>query len=235
MWPRPKPARDGVVIYAGGDDLLALLPLDTVIEAAIELETKYRGCFDEAFRLANGPTTSASIVFADHHEPLRGVLHESHRRLEEVAKDKNRRNSIAVSVMKPSGSRIEWVQAWLHEDRSLPRAVLDLIPGIEKDDISARFGYTLDRRFLAAFGDRFRDLELSADELRDVLRSTLGKRREDDPARERDVRRIVEDLLRIGTPHPGDGSTPPEAGAAFSVQGLRLAFFLAGRDGAEGR
>jgi CRISPR-associated protein Cmr2 len=230
---------DGIVVYAGGDDLLALLPLDTAICVAMRLERAYREGF--AKRLpANEelPTTSASIVIADHHEPLRGVLRASQRLLEDVAKDENDRDSLAIELLKPSGSAATWVQSW-HEaetGRSIPEALLELTERISKtSDISARFSYTLDRRFLATLGKRFPELGLKPEELRDLLAVTLGKRRDDDAARARNIDALVAALLLIGTPHRGGKQQDPPAGAKFSVDGMRLAFFLAGRDGTEQR
>ena len=161
---------DGVVVYAGGDDLLALLPLDSAICVARQLEQAYRGCFENR---PDGdgarPTTSASIVIADQHEPLRGVLRQSQLALERVAKAENGRDSLVIVLLKPSGLAAQWVQRWIEPNsgRFIPDALLMLTQRIRDDrDISARFSYTLHRRFLATLGSRFRDLCLDPSELK---------------------------------------------------------------------
>lgn len=230
---------DGVLIYAGGDDVLALLPIDTAICAALRLERAYRGHFPENWPdAARTPTISASIVFADHHEPLRAVLRQSRRLLEEVAKHDNGKDSLAIAVLKPSGPAVEWVARW-HDDAgaSIPDAIRRMEERVgTESDISARFSYTLDRRFLATLGDRFPELGLRPPEIEAVLRATLGKRREDNRPAAEEIEHLVKELLLIGLPHHGPSYRgQPQPGLDFSVGGLRLAFFLAGRDGAEQR
>src|SRR5579885_582405 len=69
----------GNTIYAGGDDVLAL-------------RQAYRGAFAEI----PAATVSAALVFAHFHVPLRHVLREARRQLDEVAKEGNGRDSLAV-------------------------------------------------------------------------------------------------------------------------------------------
>ena len=102
----------GVTIYAGGDDVLALLPLDTAITAA----RKIRDAYGDAFSNEAKWTLSAAIVFAQYHIPLRAVLAEAHHQLDAVAKEQNGRDSLAISVLKPGGRAFAWVSAWQGPD-----------------------------------------------------------------------------------------------------------------------
>lgn len=99
----------GATLYAGGDDVLALLPLDTAIACATRLQQAYQAAMQ-----ANGlgGTISAAIVFAHYHLPLSFIMTESTRLLVDVAKTQNNRNSVAVAVHKPGGLHLTWVSCW---------------------------------------------------------------------------------------------------------------------------
>ena len=109
----------GVLIYAGGDDVLALVPVDTALRAARHLRGLYREAFEKA--LGEYPsrrcklsdfTMSASVVCAQYKIPFRRVLSQAHHYLDEVAKERNGRDSLAVAVVKPGGIAFDWVSAW---------------------------------------------------------------------------------------------------------------------------
>lgn len=100
---------DGLLIYAGGDDVLALLPLDTALDAAVTLQRDYRNAFAREGATA---TISAAVVFAHHHLPLQNVIRSAHELLDDVAKEQTGRDSLAVAVWKASGSVITWAAPW---------------------------------------------------------------------------------------------------------------------------
>jgi CRISPR-associated protein Cmr2 len=105
----------GVTVYAGGDDVLALLPLDGALECARGLERRYREAFGAApTSSGNGPaaTLSAAVVCAHTHAPLRLVLAEAHRLLDDIAKEENNRASLAVGVFRSGGPVVQWVTTW---------------------------------------------------------------------------------------------------------------------------
>jgi CRISPR-associated protein Cmr2 len=83
----------GNTVYAGGDDVLALLPLEGALPAALALQRAYRVAFQDQ------ATISAAIVLTHFHVPLRHVLHEARRHLEDVAKAENGRDSLALCVL----------------------------------------------------------------------------------------------------------------------------------------
>ncbi len=98
---------NGVTIYAGGDDVLAMLPADTAIDCAYEL---YKA-FKEAFKKTD-VSISAGIVISHYHQPLKKVYMEAKHLLENVAKEQNGKNSIAISVLKGSEKYLQWVTSW---------------------------------------------------------------------------------------------------------------------------
>jgi len=99
----------GVTVYAGGDDVLAMLPVNSSIGCAMELAV----CFENAFADFDvSGTVSAGLVLANGKVPLRSVLQDAHYILDDVAKDGNGRQSLAVSVLKGSGKYCQWVTTW---------------------------------------------------------------------------------------------------------------------------
>jgi len=103
-------AHSGVTIYAGGDDVFALLPQDKAISCAQALRDIYGKCFAD-----NGiedATASCAIVFAHHQVPLAQVTQEAHRQLKQIAKEENGRDSLALAVLKPGGITAQWVSVW---------------------------------------------------------------------------------------------------------------------------
>ncbi len=100
---------NGFLMYAGGDDVLAILPLEDAIPCAAELRTHYMNCFD----YNDIPTTlSGAIEFVHIKTPLTKVLHDAHKLLDEVAKDGRGRDALAIRVWKPGGLQLEWAQPW---------------------------------------------------------------------------------------------------------------------------
>ena len=102
---------DGVAIYAGGDDVLAMLPVSHALECAEAVSKAYRAAFADT-KASGKATLSAAVVFAHVRMPLSHVVREAHGLLDDVAKDGNGRNSLAVGVYKPSGCHCQWVSSW---------------------------------------------------------------------------------------------------------------------------
>jgi CRISPR-associated protein Cmr2 len=100
---------DGVTIYAGGDDVLAALPVPKALRCADTLAQRYREVFDRQDMKTH---LSASVLFAHVRLPLTAALEESKRLLEEVAKRGNHRDSLAAAVLKPGSRHCEWVTHW---------------------------------------------------------------------------------------------------------------------------
>jgi CRISPR-associated protein Cmr2 len=106
---------NGFLIYAGGDDVLALLPLEDALAAAAALQADYGAafkerCVDKGHDVQS--TLSGAIEFVHIRTPLTRVLQDAHRLLDDVAKDAMKRNAIAVRVWKPSGLALQWSMPW---------------------------------------------------------------------------------------------------------------------------
>lgn len=100
---------NGFLIYAGGDDVLAILPLEDAIPCAASVRELYL----KSFEGTGIPTTiSAAIEFAHVKMPLGKVLGDSHHLLDDIAKEGAGRDALAVRVWKQSGMALEWAQPW---------------------------------------------------------------------------------------------------------------------------
>lgn len=120
----------GSLVYAGGDDVLAFVPLHTALKCARELANVFKEQL-AGFPLEEGgtPTLSVGLVIAHHLEPLSTVL-ELARTTESEAKLVEGKNALAVTLSKRSGSeqtvkgtwgsldaRLEWfIQLYLQEN-----------------------------------------------------------------------------------------------------------------------
>jgi CRISPR-associated protein Cmr2 len=110
----------GSLVYSGGDDVLALLPLHTALRCADALQVDFAEriqkwclpCTAESPR----PTLSVGLAIAHHLSPMADAL-ELARRAEKLAKGNNR-NSLAVICSKRSGGTLEWVDSWTKQPAS---------------------------------------------------------------------------------------------------------------------
>ena len=102
----------GELIYAGGDDVLAFVPLHRAVACARDLQKSFREVLagfpvDDQTRAT--PTLSAGIGISHFMDPLRGALRLA-RKAENLAKEK--RNSLAVLVDKRSGPPVAVAGIW---------------------------------------------------------------------------------------------------------------------------
>lgn len=103
----------GQTIYAGGDDVLAMHPVPGALRCARSLAKRYTSAFQEAHGATLlDATLSATVLFAHVRAPLSAVISEAHRLLDNVAKDENGRDSLAVGVLKSGGLNCQWVTTW---------------------------------------------------------------------------------------------------------------------------
>jgi CRISPR-associated protein Cmr2 len=101
----------GRTVYAGGDDVLALVPAVSALETAHQLCDSYRKSF-AGTGAQESATISGAIVFAHWRHPLRQVLRTAHQLLDEVAKDQTGRDSLAIGIIAGSGLNTVWSAPW---------------------------------------------------------------------------------------------------------------------------
>ena len=101
----------GVLVYAGGDDVLALLQVENALPFAHALAKAYQEAFSDT-EVRDEATLSAAVVIAHGKLPLSYVLRTARRLLDGEAKDANGRNSVCVAVLKNSGPYCQWTTSW---------------------------------------------------------------------------------------------------------------------------
>ena len=106
---------DGMLVYAGGDDVLALLPACRAIDCARELRRIFQEESSDGKKMPGIPlpstgekmTVSCGIAFGHHQMPLQILIREAHI-AESRAKNQYERDSLALSLCKRSGEILLW-------------------------------------------------------------------------------------------------------------------------------
>jgi len=210
----------GVVVYAGGDDLLAILPPETALEAII----KTRRCFSDGdfkkgfYKLGEGAFPSAGFasrsyvaILGHYMFPLSALLTDSYETLEKVAKEVIRleprpqlRKDAAVIrfIARSGGAKAEGVIPLRRVDGSEYAFLLelsrDLISKIDRNIFSRSLCYDLAREFVGSEGRRrLRALLERPDMLRPIIVHILKRnirsnlKKED---KEREVEEVADQL-----------------------------------------
>lgn len=163
----------GRLIYAGGDDVAAVLPLSRAFEAADQIQQAYRmpfitlsengiqsldceaGSENPILSMpgkGDGISISGAILICHHKQPLRGALEEAHRLLDQAAKEKQGRNAVAIRLKKRSGQFRDFAVNWDDENifckGAEPRkSVISSFMGVQaayaKDELSGTLIYRL--------------------------------------------------------------------------------------------
>lgn len=132
----------GRLVYAGGDDVLALLPVSHALDVADELR---RALSEELERVGHpGRTASAGIAIVHHMQPLEGALRAA-KDAQHHAKERYERNALAVDVLRRSGERRRVGMNWFYEFPEVTFEALDpfirVQEVLEGDDLSSKLAY----------------------------------------------------------------------------------------------
>lgn len=113
---REVEAHLGALVYAGGDDMLALLPVSKALDCALACRRAYQEAFAPLVQAGvvrpARSTISAAVVFAHVKTPLTQVIADAHRLLDSVAKEEVGRDALACRVWKRGGPVLTWAQPW---------------------------------------------------------------------------------------------------------------------------
>ncbi len=105
----------GSLVYAGGDDVMALLPLNTVLTCAHDLSEKFRAALSdfsyEEDNKKNFPTLSAGLAVV-HHVSLLDEALTLARSAEQRAKEQPEKNALAITIRKRSGEDYPLTVSW---------------------------------------------------------------------------------------------------------------------------
>jgi CRISPR-associated protein Cmr2 len=191
----------GRIVYAGGDDVLALLPLADALPAARKLRALFSGearrqpdgdIFVE-FRsqhctgwvdwegrnlltMGNRATASIGIVVAHRLHPLRDVLRQG-RETEEDAKEAYGRNAVCVRWLKRSGEQIQMGAQFSYPDQSVTDTLQLLL------EFAQFMRVTISREFAAdLMEESFALAGLGTETQEAELRRLLQRRKKQDAA-----------------------------------------------------
>lgn len=113
---------NGCMVYSGGDDVLAFLPLDCCLQAARELHDcfgrllkEYKIDPDDKDQTEKTPTLSVGIAIGHSMEPLEDMLSfgkEAEKDAKKGEKIKYERNGLAVHIHPRSGAPIKIREQW---------------------------------------------------------------------------------------------------------------------------
>ncbi len=120
-------SHEGALIYAGGDDVLAFVPLHTLLGCVRSLHARFGAIInpnpeDEQERFAdkdgNQPTLSVGVAICHQIEPLSDALNLA-RDAERAAKHIDGKNALAVTLSKRSGADVTVRGRWGRIDQDL--------------------------------------------------------------------------------------------------------------------
>ncbi len=221
----------GTLVYAGGDDVLALFPVgcpageewEFATEAARRLRWRYSGrvrrqargdepapeskagfVVDDGLRLAFGHdmTASAAIVVFHQRTPLQRALGEARRALEH-AKDDLGRNALAISILRRSGQTTRTGLAF----EGIP--ALQLVARAFTAGLSPRFLSEVNRRLAPLAGG------LEGDELFDLAKPIVMQAVDDhfegDPQAKAEATAAVAALAAMAAKGRDAAAMPPAA------------------------
>jgi CRISPR-associated protein Cmr2 len=174
----------GTLIYSGGDDVLALLPLHSLLSCAKELHDEFDNTWEDFAELSTKPTLSMGIAIAHYMEPLSDTLNLA-RAAEKKAKafagvkDQaiSAKNALAITLSKRSGSNRTIVGSWATDFYQRLLKLIQLyrsntIPdgyAFELDDLWQRLGSAVEPAILRAEAKRIAKRKLEGKGSSDLL------------------------------------------------------------------
>lgn len=192
---------NGIVVYAGGDDILALLPLESALPTAIRLRLLYQTEFANV--IPTLPTISGAIIYTHFNTPFTEVYDEAQSLLTNVAKDKTGRDSLAITIWKSAGKVLTWSVPWETViDKFMPFCgnLQESLPDEKKvREFSNSFFYNIRSR-LSLFTDGETDHSITSEVLEALLVAEYIKSRGSEADREK-AKAAMKQLLELCRPH----------------------------------
>ncbi len=220
----------GRLVYAGGDDVCAVLPASNVLEAAREIADAYGfgfvgitsetqaeflhgKCNPEEYEkigihLGRGPdiSISAGIIIAHHKKPLGRVISRAHELLEQAKK--HGRNGFVLEVDKRSGGGRSFYARW--DNPELINSffnVADALKEREKDIMSSSLAYRLD-----IFADGIRAIvEHQPGKLQAFIKKQIDRSEKSANEKTEDIHSLAQQVATILTSRKDDRNIPTEA------------------------
>ena len=146
--PQTVRTHRGHAVYAGGDDVLALMPLEQAVSCSNVLAEKFERSLGETAKEMNvspenRPTLSVGLGIGHFMEPL-GALRNRAERAEHLAKGDSTdapRNALAIILGIRSGAELCWRARW--EDEEAFNALEQMIAAFRNGELPTRAAYDL--------------------------------------------------------------------------------------------
>lgn len=156
----------GTLIYAGGDDICAVLPVDTALKAAQEIQKYYTSTYkliqenpplqdiSDTWTPTHGKLSinlgqggdisiSAAILICHHKESLSQMITSAHALLKDKAKKEAGRNVCAIELRKRSGGSRYFIRKWDNPAWKSFGKIGDAIKNKKKVHVSSSLVYRL--------------------------------------------------------------------------------------------
>lgn len=125
----------GQLIYAGGDDVVCLVPADKALEVAAKLRFAFRESTQKTQASEDKPDASAGIAIAHIHSPLQDLIREA-QKAEKRAKNTVGRPAFSITLLKRSGEITHWGSKWDTGGIELYQEIATLM---EENKLSGKF------------------------------------------------------------------------------------------------
>jgi CRISPR-associated protein Cmr2 len=173
----------GVVVYSGGDDLLAIGPMEGILQFADDARKAFtNGAAERCVGLGEGASISGAVVFAHCHDHLGKVLEVARESLQR-SKELLGRNALSIAVRLASGSSIVCGSKWEMplseslESISLAEFLMTLAAwmGRESDGLSPRFIQNLMESTPVFYARDGKELKLHSEAYSDEVKRLLKR------------------------------------------------------------
>lgn len=145
----------GELVYAGGDDVLAILEYSTALETARNIRTNY----PKSMGGKQFPTASAGLVFVHYRSNLAYALTQV-RDAEKRSKNTEGKDSITVGFYPRGGSASIGTFKWQYPGIDTLAWLSELVKVLKSSDLSSNFIYTLQEEFVFLLGKQVDQAEL---------------------------------------------------------------------------
>lgn len=208
----------GRLIFAGGDDVVALLPAIAALPAAAEIHQAFGA------KLINF-TMSAGIAIAHHLAPLQ-ITHNAAREAEKLAKNRYDRKALCVTLLKRSGAPLTVGARW---HSGMIDLLADVTACFKNNTLSTKVVFDISQ-VTPALGKKLRLREARIAEIRRLLRRHRAPNCDDDTKEKIDsfADHLIELAEHCHKQVFNAKDDLPRTGMDEMADWLKLARFLAG-------